>query len=147
MIRPANSADAKAVRAVVIAAYEPFIARIGKPPAPMSDNYAQRIADGAAFVLEDGGRIRGVLILEHRPDGMLLNNVAVHPESQGRGYGRTLIAHAEAEARQHGYRQIRLYTHVLMTENQALYRRVGFIETGRVSEEGFDRVYMVKELI
>ena len=100
-----------------------------------------------AFVLEDSGRIRGVLILEHRPDGMLLNNVAVHPESQGRGHGRTLIAHAEAEARQHGYRQIWLYTHVLMTENQALYRRVGFIETGRVIEEGFDRVYMVKELI
>jgi len=131
---------------VVIAAYEPFIARIGKPPAPMSDDYARHIAHGGAFVLEDSGRIRGVLILARRPDGMLLNNVAVHPELQGRGHGRALIAHAEAEVRKLGYRQIRLYTHVLMTENQALYRRVGFIETARVSEQGFDRVYMVKQL-
>ena len=35
-----------------------------------------------------------------------------------------------------------LYTHVLMTENQALYRRLGYVETGRVTEKGFDRVYM-----
>ena len=42
--------------------------------------------------------------------------------------------------------QIHLYTHALMTENIALYRRIGFIETHRVSEKGYDRVYMTKQL-
>ena len=31
-----------------------------------------------------------------------------------------------------------------MTENLALYRRLGFHETGRISEKGYDRVYMAK---
>jgi glutathione S-transferase len=33
-----------------------------------------------------------------------------------------------------------------MTENIALYRRAGYVETHRVSEKGFDRVYMTKRL-
>jgi len=33
-----------------------------------------------------------------------------------------------------------------MTENIALYRRIGYSETGRVNEKGFDRVYMAKRL-
>jgi hypothetical protein len=33
-----------------------------------------------------------------------------------------------------------------MTENIALYANLGFTETGRVTEKGFDRVYMEKDL-
>ncbi|HME27019.1 MAG TPA: GNAT family N-acetyltransferase [Acetobacteraceae bacterium] len=134
------------MRDVVHAAYAHYLPRIGKPPGPMLDDYAQRIADGQAGVLEDAGRIAGILVLEEGADGFLLDNIAVLPEYQGKGLGRTLIEFAEAEARRRGYREIRLYTHVLMTENIALYRRVGFVETHRVSEKGYDRVYMAKQL-
>jgi ribosomal protein S18 acetylase RimI-like enzyme len=78
--------------------------------------------------------------------GLLLDNVAVRPELHGRGIGRALIGFAEAEARRRGHVAIRLYTHVLMTENIALYANLGFTETGRVTEKGFDRVYMEKDL-
>ncbi len=53
---------------------------------------------------------------------------------------------AETEARRRGYDHIRLYTHVLMTENIAIYRRAGYVETHRIAEKGFDRVYMTKNL-
>lgn len=33
-----------------------------------------------------------------------------------------------------------------MTENIALYTRLGFKETGRICEKGFERVYMAKPL-
>jgi hypothetical protein len=33
-----------------------------------------------------------------------------------------------------------------MTENIALYTRIGFVETHRISEKGYDRVYMTKQL-
>jgi ribosomal protein S18 acetylase RimI-like enzyme len=146
VIRPAHPDDTEAVRDVVHAAYAHYVPRIGKPPGPMLDDYAQRIADGQAWVLEDAGRIIGVLVLEEGADGFLLDNIAVLPECQGKGLGRSLIEFAEAEARRRGYREIRLYTHVLMTENIALYRRVGFVQTHRVSEKGYDRVYMTKQL-
>lgn len=146
VIRPAEPADVDTVREVVRAAYAHYIARIGKPPGPMLDDYARRIADSQAWVLEHAGRIAGVLVLEAQTDSLLLDNIAVHPQNQGSGHGRTLMAFAEAEARRRGFAEIRLYTHVLMTENQALYRRLGYVETGRVTEKGFDRVYMAKLL-
>src|ERR1700730_552931 len=37
---------------------------------------------------------------------------------------------------------LRLYTNVLMTENLSMYARIGFVETHRVVEKGFHRVYM-----
>ena len=145
MIRPARPEDAPAVRQLVQDAYGHYVARMGKPPGPMLDDYDRRIADGQAWVLEDEGRLAGALVLEDLPGGvLLLDNVAVAPSAQGKGYGRALVAFAEVEARRRGHGEVRLYTHVLMRENLALYARLGFRETGRVSEKGYERVYMAK---
>lgn len=145
MIRPAHPEDTVSVRQLVLDAYGHYVARMGKPPGPMLDDYDRRIADGQAWVLEEDGRLAGALVLEDAPGGaLLLDNVAVAPAAQGKGHGRALIAFAEEEARRRGHGEVRLYTHVLMTENQVLYGRLGFRETGRVSEKGYERVYMAK---
>ena len=146
MIRPAAPADTMAVAAVVDAAYAPYIARIGKPPGPMNDDYAARIAAGQTWVSEQDGAIAGILVLEETPDGFLLDNIAVHPAHHGTGIGRALLIFAEAEARRRGHASIYLYTHQMMTENIALYARLGYAETARVEEKGFSRVYMRKSL-
>lgn len=145
-IRVARSGDVAVVRDVVQAAYNHYIARIGKPPGPMLDDYARRIADGQAWVLEEAGGIVGMLVLEETAAGFLLDNIAVLPAFQGKGYGRALIAFAEAEALQRGYEEVQLYTHALMHENVSLYQRVGFVEVRRVTEKGYDRIYMTKRL-
>ncbi|HLY88520.1 MAG TPA: GNAT family N-acetyltransferase [Acetobacteraceae bacterium] len=146
MIRPAHADEADAVRDVVHEAYRHYIARIGKPPGPMLDDYAQRIADGQTWVLEHAGGIAGILVLEETADGLLLDNIAVAPEQQGKGVGRALLEFAEAEARRREFTAIHLYTHELMTENLLLYARIGYVETYRITEKGFDRVYMRKPL-
>ena len=145
-IRLARSEDVEAVRQIVRAAYGHYVARLGKPPGPMLDDYGQRVADKQAWVLEDEGEPAGVLVLEDGDGGLLLDNLAVSPATQGRGYGRALIAFAEQEARRRGYAEVRLYTNALMTENLALYGRLGFRETGLVTEKGYERVYMAKAL-
>jgi GNAT superfamily N-acetyltransferase len=148
MIRCARPEDADAIRRLVLDAYGHYIARMGKPPGPMLDDYDRRIADGQAWVLEEDGRLAGVLVLEDAPGGaLLLDNVAVPPSAQGKGHGRPLVAFAEEEARRRGHGEVRLYTHVLMTENLGLYGRLGFRETGRVSEKGYERVYMAKAVL
>ena len=77
---------------------------------------------------------------------VLLDNIAVRPDRQGSGIGRRLMAFAESEARRLGHAELRLYTHVAMTENIALYTRLGFVETGRGHQAGYDRVFMRKQL-
>jgi hypothetical protein len=39
-----------------------------------------------------------------------------------------------------------LVTHEAMTENQAIYARLGYTETARRSEDGYRRIYMEKPL-
>ncbi|MCY1545446.1 hypothetical protein D9M68_813890 [compost metagenome] len=41
---------------------------------------------------------------------------------------------------------IRLYTHELMTENIGIYRKLGYQETHRATENGFARVFMRKAI-
>jgi hypothetical protein len=43
--------------------------------------------------------------------------------------------------------ELRLFTHALMTENQAYYVRRGYMRTGRTKDDGFDRVFFAKRLI
>jgi GNAT superfamily N-acetyltransferase len=147
MIRRAQPTDRAAVEQIVRDAYSMYIERIGKPPGPMLDDYAALIADGTVSVLEDGdGTIVAIIVLLPKPYHLLLDNIAVRPDAQGRGLGRQLIAFAEAEARRLGHAELRLYTHQKMTENIALYARLGFVETGRGQEAGYDRVFMTKRL-
>ena len=145
-LRPARAADLPAVRALVARAYGQYVARIGKPPGPMLDDYAARIAEGAVQVLEEDGRLVGLLVLLPEADHLLLDNVAVDPAAQGRGHGRRLVAAAEDEARRLGLPELRLYTHELMTENVVMYERLGFVETHRGQQAGYARVFMRKRL-
>src|SRR5215467_4716336 len=145
-IRLARPADRLAIEALVCAAYRPYVARIGREPAPMLDDYAALIDKGFVNVLEEAECISGIVVLVPEGRAMLLDNIAVSPSAQGGGRGRKLIAFAEATARAVGCEAIRLYTNVLMTENLAIYRRLGFTETHRGDENGYRRVYMAKRL-
>jgi ribosomal protein S18 acetylase RimI-like enzyme len=145
-IRPATAADIPAIAEIVDQAYRPYIDRIGRPPGPMLDDYAARLSEGAVWVLEEGAEIVAIIVLVPAPNYLLLDNIAVSPTRQGLGLGRRLLAFAEDEALRRGYSEIRLYTHQTMVENQRLYAAIGYEETGRGSEAGYDRVFMRKQL-
>ena len=145
-IRPARPADLPDIERIVEDAYAHYVERMGQRPGPMDDDYPARIAEQAVWVIERDGAIAGVLVLLPAPDHLLLDNVAVARSHQGHGIGRRLVGFAEAEAGRRGYREIRLYTHVTMVENQALYQRLGFEETHRAEQAGFARVFMRKRL-
>jgi GNAT superfamily N-acetyltransferase len=147
LIRPARPDDRDAIEAIVHSAYSIYVDRIGKPPGPMLDNYPARIADGWVSVVEDStSNIAGIIVLIPGSDHLLLDNIAVQPDYQGQGFGRVLMKFAEREAKRLGYTRICLYTHEKMTENIDLYHRIGFVETGRGQQGGYDRVFMVKDL-
>jgi ribosomal protein S18 acetylase RimI-like enzyme len=144
MIRPADPGDAEIARTLVQHAYGPWIPRLGRVPGPMKDDYAQRIAAAQVWVLEQEGKIVGLVVLEEQPGHLLLENVAVLPKEQGQGFGRRLIAFAEQEAARRGFPQLQLCTNERLTENIALYEHLGFTETGRICGEGFERVCLAK---
>lgn len=147
IIQRAQPADAVKMKDCVKAAYRHYIARIGKPPGPMLDDYSEVIEHHQAFIAVESGQIVGVLVLIRKNDGILMDNVAVLPKYQGKGLGHQLIQFAEAQALEKGFENLDIYTHELMKENIDMYKRLGYIENKRCTEKGYQRIYMRKRLL
>ena len=146
LIRRAAAADAEAAAQLVREAYQHYVPRIGRPPVPMTLDYASIVAAGHTWLAERGGHLVGVLVLEHFDDHVLVENLAVLPDAQGTGIGSRLLRYAEDQAQARGVHEVRLYTHELMTENRAYYPRRGYRETHRSGEPPWRRVFFAKQL-
>lgn len=145
-VRQAAAGDVPRIREIVAAAYAPYLARIGRPPAPVTADYDAAVASGDVWLAATNDAILGVLVLRAMADHLLLENIAVDPRAQGTGTGARLLALAEHQAELLGLSQIRLYTNAAMTENLAYYPRHGYAETHRGEQDGFARVYFTKDL-
>lgn len=146
-IRPAEPADVPRLKEIARAAYVRYVDRIGLEPAPMAADYDEAIESAEVWVAMAGDEVAGYAVTRHPGDsGVLLENLAVAPGHQGRGIGRSLIAHVETRARARGAAYVELFTHEAMTENRRLYGRLGYEETGYVVESGYRRVLMEKTL-
>jgi len=145
-IRLAQQDDLRGIQRCARAAYEIYVPRIGKRPAPMIADFQDQIARELVHVLTDGKLIAGFIVFYRRDDHLHLENVAVDPQFQGLGYGVQLIKHAEKAALDSGVDAVELYTNAKMTENLKLYPYLGYSELGRWQEGGFDRVFYRKVL-
>jgi ribosomal protein S18 acetylase RimI-like enzyme len=143
-LRLASDGDAENVTALVHAAYKHYEERIGTVPRPMTDDYAEVIKTYQVTVAESGQTLVGVIVLTMTDEGFLIDNVAVHPSYHRKGIGKALLEFAEASARRAGFDSIYLYTHERMTENLALYSKIGYIAYDRRSQGDFSLVYMRK---
>jgi [ribosomal protein S18]-alanine N-acetyltransferase len=74
-------------------------------------------------------RIVGYTAMAHRDDDIHLTRIAVHPDVQGRGIGRLLLADAIDYARREGARGVTLNTQTSNARSQRLYQVYGFRPT------------------
>jgi ribosomal protein S18 acetylase RimI-like enzyme len=146
VLRPATEADVPRLTELVKAAYGHYVDRLGGLPRPMTDDYAEVVRRFRVTVAEREGELVGLIVLGVDPEGFLVDNVAVDPSYQGRGVGRALLEHAEDAARRAGFDSIYLYTHERMTENLALYSRIGYVEYDRRAQGDAFLVYLRKQL-
>ena len=145
-LRPATAADVPRLSELVRAAYGHYVERLGRPPRPMTDDYADVVRSRRVIVAERGGEIAGLVVMGVDDEGFFIDNVAVDPSHQRSGVGKALLEHAEVAARGAGFSSIYLYTHGLMVENLALYTRIGYVEYDRRLHGGAHIVYLRKTL-
>jgi GNAT superfamily N-acetyltransferase len=145
-IRLAAESDAPALAKIAVAAYQHYVPVVGRPPAPMTADYTAAVRRGQAWVAAVDGEVAGFIILISRPGYLLLENVAVLPDAQGRGIGARLLALAEDRAHALHVPEIRLYTNAAMTENLTYYPQHGYTETHRAQQDGFHRVFFRKRV-
>lgn len=145
-IRSSVDRDAPAMHRLTRDAYEGYVERIGREPAPMQADYSRLRPPACAWVLEHADRLVGVLVCEWAPDHLLVENVAVDSAHRGRGLGAALLGWAEQQAAAAGVGEVRLYTNAAMHENIAYYPRRGYRETHRAGEGGYRRVHFSKRV-
>ena len=108
---------------------------------------AKRIAGCKCFVAEHDGRLVGTATIKGwyqlsqcayyaMPGVAIVNQIAVHPEAQGRGIGSALLSSCSSWARQQGYERLALDTAVPAIHLVALYKRLGFEEVAHVQWPG-----------
>ena len=142
-IRKATLEDAVDLQSCVSSAFAPYQVRLGeKRLPPMDVDYSSEIKKYPTWVAECNGNVVGGLIMTFEQGHASLSNIAVHPEFQGQGLGRGLMEFAESQAKEKQYSELRLATHVLLTENVSLYRHLGWTEIDRDEV----RVYMRKAI-
>ena len=145
-IRKASLDDAKTIAALTDSAYAKYIPLIGRKPQPMTADYAKMVVENSIWLLTLESQPIGVLVLLYEPDNILIYSVVIQPEYQHHGLGRYLLAWAERQALQAGYRSVRLYTNERFEDNLRLYRRLGYQETRREPLLGSTVVHMIKAL-
>ena len=129
-IRRAEAQDADPLSDCINAAYSVYSSLIADLPS-VSEGIAQTIESSRVWIAEvDAGIVGGIILTPHE-EFMMLENVAVHPDSSGMGIGTALIRQAEVDCLEFGLQELRLSTHIDMPENVHLYKHLGWLETGR----------------
>ena len=88
-------------------------------------HYQDHFAEAEYCVVLDGGLPVGRLYVDRRVDEIRILDVAVLPEYQGQGIGRTLIQTLLREAEAAG-KPVRLYVENFQQRSQAVFRQLGF---------------------
>lgn len=93
---------------------------------------------GRIFVLRNGTRIIGMinlLITISTAEGgfvLVLEDLVIHRDHRGQGYGASLLKHALEYGRQKGFLRVTLLTDKLENKARAFYERHGFQQSGMV---------------
>jgi len=139
--------DMRAVHALLMDAFAYMASRIDPPSSLLRmhpTDLAQAAATGEVWIAGDTARLTAratpmaCMVLTARADTLYLGKFAIAPPYRGRGLARQMIEHAAARARARGLASVTLETRVELSENQAAFCALGFVETGRSAHAGYD---------
>jgi ribosomal protein S18 acetylase RimI-like enzyme len=125
-VRQATPSDADAIGALTREAYAKWVPVVGHEPLPMTVDYDEAVQLHRFDLLFEGEALAALIETFREGDELLIENVAVRPAFQKRGYGRRLLALAEALAATAALKGTRLYTNKLFEENVRLYLSLGY---------------------
>src|ERR1700753_2107668 len=97
-LRRATSADAERGKSLTRLAYAKWVPLIGREPKPMTADYERAIVEHLIDLYERDHQLRALIEVIPMKEHLLIENIAVHPNYQGKGIGDELLRHTEHKA-------------------------------------------------
>ncbi len=145
--RDAREGEPDAIQALTREAYAKWVSLTGREPLPMRVDYADAIRRHRFDLLYVGSRLVGLIETVPEGDCLLIENVAVLPAFQGRGFGTRLLKSAEELASSLQLAGTRLYTNKLFIQNIRLYEALGYRLEREQELNGGIAIHMMTSLI
>lgn len=144
-IRRVGAEHVDQIRNLSTRAYAKWVPVTPRKPRPMTVDYSISVQTNQFDLLFEGDRLVGLIETVRQDTELMIVNVAIEPDCQGKGYGTPLIRHAERLAQSLGLRGTRLYTNKLMIKNITRYERLGYrFEKETYHDSGTVAVHMVR---
>jgi N-acetylglutamate synthase-like GNAT family acetyltransferase len=96
-------------------------------------------ADGALLLAKSEDNLVGCVFVRPKGDALYIGKLAVRPFMHGRGIGKALVEAARSKARSAGLKALELQTRIELTENHAMFAKMGFMKTGETRHQGYHR--------
>jgi len=156
-LRPAGPADAPAIAEVLHAAFAAYDGRLQPRPGALSEtaeSITKAFTDHRGFVaLPDmdradaaradagpagatDGRTVGSVLYRREGEGLYLGRLGVLPSWRGEGIGAALVESVLAAGRAEGAGRVILNVRILLPDNVAFFRRLGFREVALGTHAG-----------
>lgn len=114
---------------------------------PLTQTLAEveaELRSGDGFTARLDGRLVGAIRFVESDGVLLIGRIAIAPDIQGQGIGRTLL---EAAERSSSAKEAELFTGSLSEANIRLYEACGYAESARIPQgDGTDQVFLRKPL-
>lgn len=143
-LRVAREGDADAIRVLTREAYAKWVDLTGREPLPMRVEYSDAVRKHRFDLLYVGSSLAALIETVREGDYLLIENVAVLPAFQGRGFGTRLLKLAEELATSLELAGTRLYTNRLFVQNIRLYETLGYRVEREEELNGGVAVHMMK---
>lgn len=129
-LRPARASDYDFLYSLHVASMKEWVSRAwGWDDAAQEAMFRERFDPTHQHIAIVDGREVGVLAVEQRPDSVFIASIEIASEEQRHGLGNALLLDVLTEAHARGLPVTLRVLHV--NPAQRLYRRLGFVETGR----------------
>lgn len=103
------------------------------------DSIASKAQSESLFLATHGEDLVGCVFAALQPDSLYVGKLAVHPDHQRKGIGRSLMETVERYALSKGIETIELNTRIELFENHSTFKSMGYFVTGEHSHKGYDR--------
>ena len=138
--------DWQALLDLLFAAFDFQHQRIDPPSSLLKLNLqtiAEKSKSERLYIAVDDGVLLGCVFVKKQPDFLYVGKLAVVPNMQGRGIGQSLMQEVERYASSINLHRLELQVRIELTENQAAFAAMGFVEIGRSAHPGFSQMTSV----